>query len=179
MRGRVNIIQFWIIKGRCKQGHLWVLCVKNISVYCLNIRNKGQVRRVLDRQHNTKYVSRGKHNHHLCSLDGWQDTTVQMNNATLTVFYRLSKHVCTCNTHPTRRRNAHTHAFLNASGFPSMLTTASCLAGVVTFPFICGHSCFWYFHLLARGYLSAGVWWLESLFQMLTIAGPQHEELAN
>lgn len=171
MRGRVNIIQFESLRGDVNKGIYEHYVSKNISVYCLNIRNKGRVRRVFDRQHSAKYLSRGKHNHHLCSLDGWQDTTVQMNNATLTVFYRLGKHVCTRNTHPTRRRSAHTHTFLNASGFPSMLTTASCLAGVVTFPFIRGHSCFWYFHLLARGYLSAGVWWLESLFQMLTIAG--------
>lgn len=109
MRGRVNIIQFESLRGDVNKGIYEHYVSKNISVYCLNIRNKGRVRRVFDRQHSAKYLSRGKHNHHLCSLDGWQDTTVQMNNATLTVFYRLGKHVCTRNTHLTRRWSAHTH----------------------------------------------------------------------
>lgn len=108
MRGRVNIIQFESLRGDVNKGIYEYYVSKNISVYCLNIRNKGRVRRVFDRQHSAKYLSRGKHNHHLCSLDGWQDTTVQMNNATLTFFIDWVN-MCARATHIRRDAGAHTH----------------------------------------------------------------------
>ena len=111
MRGGVNIIQSESLRGDVNKG-IYECYVSKISLYSFSISEikagKPDVRQTT--QHKV-FIAWKIQSSPL--QPGWLTGHHCANEQRGTdVFYRLSKHVCTRNTHLMRRRNARTHFWM-------------------------------------------------------------------